>query len=121
MFAINGNIDEIKKMFKPFGLCEYETRVYFALQVCGKMKASELWKRTEIPQSKIYYTIESLMMKDLVEVTKHFPKEVKAKPFLRFANDFLTERRCLLEEINEKIEEHKEMRKATRKYVQVFG
>lgn len=121
MFVLNGNSEEIIKMFKRFTLCEYEAKTYFVLQVCERTKASDLWKKTGIPQSKIYYIIERLLMKDLVEITKQFPKEVKAKPFLRFANEYLTERKCLLKEIDEKIEEHKEVMKKSQRYVQVLG
>jgi len=56
-----------------------------------------------------------------VEIIPKFPKEVRAKPFLRFANDFLTTRKCLLEEISEKIEEHKEVMKKSQRYMQVLG
>ena len=118
---LNGNNEEITKMFKPFDLCEYEAKTYFVLQVCGRTKASDLWKKTGIPQSKIYYIIESLLMKGLVEITKQFPKEVKAKPFLRFANEFLTDRKCLLKEIDEMIEEHRKVVKKSQRYVQVLG
>jgi len=121
VLTINGNSEEITKMFKPFDLCEYEARTYFVLQVCGRTKASDLWKKTGIPQSKIYYIIESLLMKGLVEITKQFPKEVKAKPFLRFANEFLTDRKCLLKEIDEKIEEHKNVLKKNQRFMQVLG
>jgi len=109
MYVLNGNSEEITKMFKPFGLTEYEARVYFALQVCGKTKISELWTRSGVPQSKIYQIIPSLEFRGLVEVFPKFPKEVRARQFLRFANDFLTTRKCLLEEIDEKIREHREV------------
>lgn len=121
MFVLNGNSEEITKMFKPFGLTDYEARVYFTLQVCGQTKISKLWTKAGIPQSKIYQTISDLVIKGLVEIIPKFPKEVRTKPFLRFANDFLTARKCLLEEINQKIEEHKEALKKSEKLVQILG
>lgn len=116
MFTLNGELEETIKLFKPFELTEYEARVYLTLQLCGKTKASELWKKAGIPQSKIYQIIPQLQMKQLIEITKLFPKEVKAKSILRFANDYLTERKCLLEEIEEKIKEYKQVVKRADKF-----
>lgn len=114
MYVLNVNSDEIMKLFKPFGLTEYEARVYFALQVCGKTRISHLWIKAGVPQSKIYQIIPSLAVRGLVEIVPKIPKEVVAKPFLRFANDFLTERKCLLEEIDEKIREQRGVVKNSR-------
>lgn len=121
MFVLNGNSEEITKLFRPFGLTEYEARVYFTLQVCGQTRISKLWTKAGIPQSKIYQIVPDLAIRGLVEIIPKFPKEVVAKPFLRFANDFLTTRKCLLEEIEEKIEEHREVLKKSVGYVQVLG
>jgi sugar-specific transcriptional regulator TrmB len=65
MFVLNGNAEEITKLFRPFGLTEYEARVYFTLQVCGKTKICRLWIKSGIPQSKIYQLMPELVEKDL--------------------------------------------------------
>jgi sugar-specific transcriptional regulator TrmB len=119
MYVLNGNSEEITKMFKPFGLTEYESRVYFALQVCGKTKICQLWIKAGVPQSKIYQILPELAIRGLVEIIPKQPKEARAKPFLRFANDFLTTRKCLLEEIDEKIQENREAMKDKEKFVRV--
>lgn len=119
MFELNGHSREIVEKFRTFGLCEYEARVYFALQVCGKSKAGELWKKSGIAQSRIYYTIQCLMMKGLVEITQNFPLEVKAKSFVRFANEFMNERKCVLREMEEMIGEYREVMKRNREFVRV--
>jgi sugar-specific transcriptional regulator TrmB len=119
MLVLNGHSREIIEKFHVFGLCEYESRAYFALQVCGRTKANDLWKKAGLPQSRIYCIIQQLMMKGLVEITKNYPLEVRAKPFLRFANEFLTERKCLLGEIKDMIEGYKEAMKNNEKFVRV--
>jgi len=111
MFTINGNGKEIAELFKKFGLTEYESRVYFALQVSGKTRVGKLWVSAGIPQSKVYNTIQILSMKGLIETTTLKPLEVRAKPFLRFANEYLTDRKCSLYEIQEKIKDYKEVTK----------
>ena len=111
MFTINGKGKEVAELFKKFGLNEYESRVYFALQVAGKSKVGKLWVSAGVPQSKIYNTIQVLSTKGLVETTNVKPLEVRAKPFLRFANEYLTDRKCSLYEIQEKIEDYKEVTK----------
>jgi len=119
MIALNGHSREIVEKFRTFGLCEYESRVYFALQVCGKTKVGDLWKKAGLPQSRVYHTVQSLVVKELVEITKNYPLEVRAKPFLRFANEFLNERKCLLGEIKDMIEGYKEAVKNNEKFVRV--
>ncbi len=103
MYAINCH-DAVRNL-KNFGLCEYEAKVYFTLQVKGKTRAGILWKNAGVPQSKIYCILDSLEMKKLIETTIKHPREVKAKSFLRFANEYLTERKILLREIDESIKE----------------
>lgn len=111
MLAINGNGKEIAELFKKFGLGEYESRVYFTLQVSGKTKVGKLWVSAGVPQSKVYNIIQTLSTKGLVDTTNLKPLEVRAKPFLRFANDYLTDRKCSLYEIQEKIDNYKEVMK----------
>ena len=119
MYVLNGNSEEIAKLFRPFGLTEYESRVYFALQVCGKTRISQLWVKAGIPQSKIYQVMPDLASRGLVEIIPKRPKEATARPFLRFANDFLTARKCLLEEIGEKIDAYKETLRRNKELVRV--
>lgn len=111
MFAINGNGKEIAELFKKFGLGEYESRVYFALQIAGKTKVGKLWVSAGVPQNKVYNTVQTLSTKGLIETTNLKPLEVKAKPFLRFANEYLTDRKCSLYEIQEKIDGYREATK----------
>ena len=120
LYVLNGNSESIIKLFRPFGLGEQESKVYFTLQVCGRTKVGLLWKKAGVPQSKIYYLLDSLETKGLVEVTKRFPKEVRAKPFLRFANEFLSDRKSLLVEIDVMIKEQKTVLREN-KFVQVLG
>lgn len=120
MFVLNGNSKDIVEKFRLFGLNQYEARVYFALQVLGKTRAGELWKRSGIPQNKIYLTMDCLVMKGLVENTNLHPREVEAKPFLRFANEFLMDKKSVLAEIQNKIEEYKEVMKNKEKFVRVM-
>ena len=121
MFVLSGNSEQVTKMFRSFGLNEYEARVYFTLQVCGKTRAGKLWKNAGVPQSKVYYVLDSLTLKGLVENTAKFPREVKAKQFLRFALEFMNEKKILLKEIADMIEEHKEAIRKGAGYVQVLG
>ena len=99
--------DEILKKLKTFGLGDYESKVYFTLQVNGKTKAGKLWKDAGVPQSRVYCILDVLEMKGLIEQTKRRPREVRAKSFLRFANEYLSERKTLLGEIDESIKESK--------------
>ncbi|MEM5766594.1 MAG: helix-turn-helix domain-containing protein [Candidatus Aenigmatarchaeota archaeon] len=70
--------EEIIKTLKKFGLTEYEARAYVSLSLLGQAKASEISKQAHIPQSKIYVALESLMEKQLVEISEERPKLFKA-------------------------------------------
>lgn len=107
MMTINGNGKELAELFKKFGLNEYESRVYFTLQVNGKTKAGRLWQSAGVPQNKVYHSIQTLSMKGLVEATDVKPLEVRAKPFMRFANEYMNDKKCSLYEIQEKIDAYR--------------
>ncbi|MEM5878997.1 MAG: helix-turn-helix domain-containing protein [Candidatus Aenigmatarchaeota archaeon] len=70
--------EEIIKTLQKFGLTEYESKAYVTLSLLGPTKASEISKQACVPQSKIYVTLESLMEKQLVEISEERPKLFKA-------------------------------------------
>lgn len=74
MFTLNGNQNKILKMLKKCGLNEYQSKAYFTLLITGKSKAWDLYKRSSVPQSKIYYVVEELKEKGLVEVEAGSPR-----------------------------------------------
>ena len=80
MFVLNGNSEKILKVLKSCGLTEYESKAYFTLLLTEKAKMWELSKKSSVPQSKIYLTVDGLEKKGLVYV-KEIPKTASAKPF----------------------------------------
>jgi sugar-specific transcriptional regulator TrmB len=114
MMSVNGNGKEITELFRKFGLNKYESRVYFTLQVNGKTRAGRLWQSAGVPQNKVYHSIQTLSMKGLVEVTDVKPLEVRAKPFLRFAKEYMNDKKCSLYEIQEKIDGYRDAAKNNR-------
>ncbi|MEM5801982.1 MAG: helix-turn-helix domain-containing protein [Candidatus Aenigmatarchaeota archaeon] len=78
---------EIIEFLRSLGLSDYESRVYYALISSGPSKALNLSASTGVPQSKIYATLESLIEKNLVEVSTGRPKKYKAiTPSIGFKN-----------------------------------
>jgi sugar-specific transcriptional regulator TrmB len=69
---------EVLNVLQSLGLSDYESKVYFGLVLLGPAKASEISKQAEVPRSKIYEVLESLIEKQLVEVSKEKPKLFKA-------------------------------------------
>lgn len=112
MLEISAKGGEIAALFRGFGLNEYEARVYVALQLSGKARVGRIWRPAGIPQSRVYSTVQTLEVKGLVETVGTHPLEVRAKPFLRFANDYLYGKRCALAEIQEKIGQYTELKKS---------
>ena len=70
--------EEIVQTLQKFGLTEYESKAYVTLALLGPAKATDISKQAEVPQSKIYVTLESLMEKQLTEVFEGRPKQFRA-------------------------------------------
>jgi sugar-specific transcriptional regulator TrmB len=69
---------EILHILQSLGLSDYESKVYFSLVLLGPAKASEISKQAEVPRAKIYEVLESLIEKQLAEVSQERPKLFKA-------------------------------------------
>jgi len=72
--------EEIVKFLQGLGMSEYEAKTYAALSMSDSMKAGELSKKSGVPQSKIYWVLEDLIEKQLVEVSEGKPKEYRVVP-----------------------------------------
>lgn len=84
MFVLNGNQKKILNMMKKCGLNEYESKAYFTLLISGKSKAWDLYKRSSVPNSKIYSIIEELKRKGLVEIEGWKPKMISPISFSKY-------------------------------------
>ncbi|MEM5878999.1 MAG: helix-turn-helix domain-containing protein [Candidatus Aenigmatarchaeota archaeon] len=69
---------DIYNTLKQLGLGEYEARAYTDLVLLGPSPANELSRVANIPKSKIYDVLESLMSKQMVEVFEEKPKLFRA-------------------------------------------
>jgi sugar-specific transcriptional regulator TrmB len=72
--------EEIVKFLQSLGMSEYEAKTYAALSTSDSMKAGELSKKSGVPQSKVYWVLEDLIEKQLVEVSEGKPKEYRVVP-----------------------------------------
>ena len=81
MLVLNGNAEKVVKILKSCGLTEYESKAYFTLLLTDRAKMWDLSKKSSVPQSKIYFTIEGLERKGLVYVKDEIPKTASARPF----------------------------------------
>lgn len=86
MFVLNGNADRIVRTLMSCGLTEYESKVYFTLLLTGRSKVGALPKPSSVPQSKVYWTIQSLYDKGLVDVIETCPKIAIPKNFEPYVN-----------------------------------
>lgn len=92
MFVLNGNADRIVMTLKSCGLTEYESKVYFTLLLTEKSKMGELAKKSSVPQSRVYWTIESLRDKGLVDVTDEMPKVAMPRRFESYIRKMVNEK-----------------------------
>ncbi|MEM5836398.1 MAG: helix-turn-helix domain-containing protein [Candidatus Aenigmatarchaeota archaeon] len=93
---------EIFSFLKQLGLGEYEARAYTELVLLGPSSANELSKVTEIPKSKIYEVLESLMSKQMVEVFEEKPKLFRAIDSRVAIKSLIDEKEQQLKAIKEK-------------------
>jgi sugar-specific transcriptional regulator TrmB len=73
-------VSDILAFLQNLGLTEYEAKTYSTLSVGGPMKAGNISKESGVPQSKVYWILDDLIEKQLVEVAEGKPKEYKAVP-----------------------------------------
>jgi sugar-specific transcriptional regulator TrmB len=94
---------DIIRILQKFGLSEYEAKAYYALLNFGSAKAGAISVKSEVPQSKIYSVLQSLMSKQLVEMLDGRPKEFRAIPPEIAFRTLIAERQKELKQLNEEI------------------
>lgn len=87
MFVLNGNAEKVVGLLRKCGLTEYESKTYFTLLLMERAKMWDLSKKSSVPQSKIYWVMDSLERKGLVRQVEEFPKTVSALPFGQYLSD----------------------------------
>ena len=92
MFVLNGNADRIVKTLKSCGLNEYESKVYFTLLLTEGSKMGELSKKSSVPQSKVYWVVEGLRDKGLVDVSEEMPKVAVPRKFEPYLSKAINEK-----------------------------
>jgi sugar-specific transcriptional regulator TrmB len=70
--------DALACVNRRFDLNEYETDAYLAVLEHGRLTASGIAERTDIPQPRVYDTVRSLEERGLVELRESRPIEVLA-------------------------------------------
>jgi len=106
---MNARNYEIIQAFNKFGLSEYEGRAYFTLLVCGRLSASNLWKKSGLPQSKVYQVIHTLTAKGLVDLVGIKPVQVQSKPLYEFVLNIIREKKRLVSLIDRTVSEYREV------------
>ncbi|MFW5964029.1 MAG: HTH-type sugar sensing transcriptional regulator TrmB [Natronomonas sp.] len=68
----------LKEVGSRFDFGEYEIEAYLTILEHGRLTASEIAERTDIPQPRVYDTVRSLSESGLVEIRESRPMEVLA-------------------------------------------
>jgi sugar-specific transcriptional regulator TrmB len=109
--------DEARKVLRDLGLTDYEARAYSALLTQGVLTASQISERSQVPYSKIYETLTSLVNKGWVETeqgrpARYYPKapsEALTSMKLQLEDKVRTWEKTILNEL-EPFYEHREIR-----------
>lgn len=111
------NLKLINSLRVAFDLNEYESKILSFLMVKGKSSAGEIEKGSNVPQSRVYDTCESLERKGLVKIIESRPLPIfgKFRPrkfvALSFNTMLFNTKKRLREEAKEKLETIKSMEK----------
>ncbi|NOQ55441.1 MAG: hypothetical protein GQ477_01400 [Nanohaloarchaea archaeon] len=79
MYNSDQDSNELVNQFKEFGFTQYESKAYITLVNKGILSAPELAKKSELPKSKIYDTLEILLKKRIIEEYPGSPRKFKAR------------------------------------------
>jgi sugar-specific transcriptional regulator TrmB len=96
--------------------------------VLGRAKVREIARYSSVPESKIYYVLERLEEKGLIEIEEERPKHVKAIPVKELAYRMVEHRKKQIENIRiaeKELEEIVEtispiIRENNSKYIRLF-
>lgn len=92
MLVLNGNAGRILETLMSCGLTEYESKVHFILLLTEKSKMLELSKKSSVPQSKIYLTVDGLRDKGLMDVSDEMPKTAAPRKFEPYLGKAINEK-----------------------------
>jgi len=70
--------DQLEQVGERFDLGEYEIEAYLAVLEHGRLTASEIADRTDVPQPRVYDTVRALADRGLVELRESRPLRVVA-------------------------------------------
>lgn len=107
MFVLNGQASKGVEILRNYGFGKYESQAYISLLVLGETNVSNLVRKSGVPQSKMYWTLERLLNRGLVATTQAFPKKIVALPFETYLTECIKEKR---EEIGRLLEGKKQFR-----------
>lgn len=99
MFTLNGKGRKAVEILKQYGLQKYESKTYITLLLHGEGKAGDIAEKSEVPHSKVYYALQSLQRKRLVEKTQRFPAKFVALPFELYLTGYLQNKTQEMEQL----------------------
>lgn len=109
-----------REIFQELGLTLNEGKVYSELTKHGKLSASEVSAKSGVPYGKIYVVLQNLIEKGLVEIVPEKTKKyVSANPDSLMK--LIGEKRKVLEDAEEKVEQMKQFYEEKDKDVLIVG
>ena len=102
MFGLNGKSRKAVEILRKYRLCDYESKAYVSLLLLGESKVADISAKSNIPNGKIYYALQNLQRKRLVEKTGEFPSKFVALPFEIYLADYIKTRTAEIEKLRQK-------------------
>ena len=98
------NTSALISQFRDFGFTLYESKAYVALVTGGIMSAPETSKKSDVPKSKIYDTLNSLLTKRIIEEYPGSPRKFKARTPGFVLDELLEQERLHLKKVQSSAE-----------------
>lgn len=109
--------EEIVAALQNFGLSEYESRAYMTLVRIGPSRAGKIAHAANVPQAKIYNTLDGLADMNMIEILVDAPKQYRAKPPEIAVRNLIFEREQSLQTLKKAAGEVVKHLKATKEQV----
>lgn len=95
--------DEIINRLTTIGFNKYEAKVYLTLLENQEITAYEISKKSGVPQSKIYETMRSLVVKGISSISGSDPTKYSALPLDEFLNNYKSSTESTIDYLKENI------------------
>jgi len=105
----------LPQFVEEIGLNKYEKEIVLFLSSVNSATANQIYKKTKVPQGRIYSVLNELKQKRLIEIIQTSPKKYQIKDIKEALKNYLNQKK---EEIEETINRAEEIEAKPRRFLE---